>query len=231
MFYDSMNSGNQNLLGYSTVFFNTGDLFNKYIKYVESNPFRAIVYYKDDEGNDTDEIDVTSSKKDLTAIKVDREPYGTLVEGLDDDGIEEMRLSSRFVIQDKYDSLSSSEGFYLYLWKDNDNGVVPTDIYMKVEFNHAGYGRTIPFMMPFYDPDVDSKTGIKTFDEILEDWSDETTMYNARKYRKYSYIHFKYRYDKANDRHVYYLDDELYGDGVHFKDNRIVLNLYEAKMI
>jgi hypothetical protein len=39
-----------------------------------------------------------------------------------------------------------------------------------------------------------------------------------------------------NERHVYYLDDEFYGTepeggGVHFKDNSITINLYEAKIV
>ena len=63
----------------------------------------------------------------------------------DYDEIESLRLSSQFVVKDKYSSESSSEGFYLYLWKDMAN-TTPGDIYMRVEFNHAGYGRTIPFL-------------------------------------------------------------------------------------
>lgn len=229
MFYDSTNPGDQNLLYYSTIFFDSGDMFSKYIRRVSDTPYRAVVYDEDDEGNET--INTTKSRTNLIGLKVDREPYGTLVEGLDDDDIDELRLSSRLTVEDKYDSISSSEGFYLYLWKDNDNGVTPTDLYMKVEFNHAGYGRTIPFMMPFYDEKVDGQTGIKTFEEILTDWSNDDTKYNVRKYLKYSYIHLKYRYDKVNKRHVYYLDDTFYGDGVRFENNKITFNLYEAKII
>ena len=53
---------------------------------------------------------------------------------------------------------------------------------------------------------------------------------------KYSYIHFKYKYDKIHKQHIYYLDDEFYGTnpedgGVHYQDNVMTINLYEAKMI
>ena len=107
---------------------------------------------------------------------------------------------------------------------------------MKVEFNHAGYGRTIPFMMPFKDPNKEEGNGIKTFRDILDDWNSEDGKYGARRYMKYSYIHFKYKYDKRYKRHIYYLDDEFYGKnpkngGVHYDDNIMVINLYEAKMI
>ena len=230
LFYDSTNPGNQNLLHYSTVFMGSGLLFKKYMKGIEDEPYREITYNVDSEGNELDSIASTNESK--IGIRVNREPCGTLLEDCSsDDDIEDLRLSSRFVVEDKYDSDKCSEGFYLYLWKDNDEGYAPSDIYMKVEFNHAGYGRTIPFMMPYWDKNVDGSQGIKTFEEILEDWSDDSTKYGARKYLKYSYIHLKYRYDKENERHVYYLDDQLYGDDVHYENNKLVFNLYEAKMV
>jgi hypothetical protein len=70
-----------------------------------------------------------------------------------------------------------------------------------------------------------------------EDWgSDTDKRYGIKKYLKYSYIRFKYKYDKITKRHVYYLDDEFYGTnvnngGVHFEDNAITINLYEAKIV
>lgn len=230
LFYDSINPANQHLLHYSTIFMDTGKLFKKYIKGVEDTPYSTIVYDTDSEGNEISTI--SEFKTDKVGIRVDREPYGVLLDDCEDDeDIEEYRLSSRFVAEDRYDAEKSSEGFYLYLWKDNDGGFAPTDIYMKVEFNHAGYGRTIPFMMPFYDIKVDGKNGLKSFEEILDDWSDDETKYGAKKYLKYSYIHLKYRYDKISSRHVYYLDDTVYGDDVYFENNKIVFNLYEAKMV
>ena len=273
MFYDSMNPGNQNLLYYSTIFVDSGKLFGKYIKYIEDTPYRSVVY-ETNEDTETETINAKDSTIDLVGIKVDREPYGDLLKDEEDndfttlDQVEELRLSCQFTVRDKFQSDASSDGFYLYLWKDNESGVIPTDIYMKVEFNHAGFGRTIPFMMPFWDPykyekvpDKDKplkKKGIKTFKEILNDWNsikndngvwqceikeDETSktintdgQYGARQYMKYSYIHFKYKYDKIHKQHIYYLDDEFYGTkpedgGVHYKDNVMTINLYEAKMI
>lgn len=240
MFYDSTNPANQNLLYYSTIFVNAGQLFGKYIRYIEETPYRSTVY-EIDEDTEKEVINVESSTTDMIGIKVDREPYGDLLKDEDNkplfkDKIEEIRLSSQFIVKDKYQSEASSDGFYLYLWKDNDNGVIPTDIYMKVEFNHAGYGRTIPFMMPFKDPNKNEGNGIKTFTEILDDWNSKDGKYGARRYMKYSYIHFKYKYDKYHKQHIYYLDDEFYGEnpkngGVHYADNVMTINLYEAKMI
>ncbi len=219
MFFDSTNPTNQNMLAYYTIFMDSGAFFSKYVRYIESEGYKK------------------GEKTNLVGIKVDREPTKTsklidITKKTNIDDIEAVRLSSQFVVKDKYMSDASSEGFYLYLWKDNMNGTVPTDIYMKVEFNHAGYGRTIPFMMPFFDKKKDDKVGIKTFEQIIKDWSTEKTKYGIKKYLKYSYIHFKYKYDKETNRHVYYLDDEFYGgNSVYFDDNAITLNLYEAKIV
>lgn len=273
MFYDSMNPGNQNLLYYSTIFVDSGKLFGKYINHIEDTPYNSVVYETNEE-TEIETINAEKSQTGLVGIRVDREPTGDLLKDEDDvafdniDQVEELRLSCQFTVQDKFQSKASSDGFYLYLWKDNESGVIPSDIYMKVEFNHAGFGRTIPFMMPFWDKNKyekmddnakpNKKKGIKTFNEILNDWNsikndngvwqceikEEETIktintdgqYGARQYLKYSYIHFKYKYDKIHKQHIYYLDDDFYGTdpkkgGVHYKDNVMTINLYEAKMI
>ena len=58
-------------------------------------------------------------------------------------------------VENKWLSNRTSEGFYLYLFPDglfDENGDANTGrtIYMKAEFNHAGYGRTIPMMAPYH---------------------------------------------------------------------------------
>lgn len=276
-FYDSMNPANQNMLGYSTIFLDSGNLFSKYVRYFETDGYKMIGYDKNNYG--IYNIDNNAKK----GIRVDREYNFD----------EEHRLSSQFVVKNKNTSTASSEGFYLYLWKDNES-VLPQDLYMKVEFNHAGYGRTIPFMMPYWDKQKwnndNKKSGIKTFDEILDDWKSKKYTYKnkdkdkpndlkteddylklseelrknyllldvfkwkvnntetdghygMRQYMKFSYIHLKYKYDKDNDKHIYYLDPETYCkidpekekcniDFPKGKDGNkeIVINLYEAKV-
>lgn len=232
MFFDSMNPTNQNMLAYYTIFMDSGSYFSKYARYIETEGYRII-----------------GKSGTFTGIKVDREPTKTskrkdIDSNTDMDDVESVRLSSQLVVEDKYMSDASSEGFYLYLWRDNFLGTIPQDIYMKVEFNHAGYGRTIPFMCPFRDPNKNEGNGFKSFNDILMDWSvseedwgsDTDKRYGIKKYLKYSYIRFKYKYDKITKRHVYYLDDEFYGTnvkngGVHFEDNAITINLYEAKIV
>jgi len=230
LYYDSMNSANQNLIGYSTVFFDTNDLFSKYIKYIDGKNYVSVGADKNNYGRY-----IPTEKK--VGIRVDRDSF-----------VDNTRLSSQLVIKDKNSSKTSSEGFYLYIWKDNEL-TLPQDLYMKVEFNHAGYGRTIPFMMPYWDSKKWSgRSGIKTFEEILNDWNSTKQInnyttnwiynntntdghYDITQYNKFSYIHLKYQYDKETDRHIYYLDPDIYGSSVTNQNtNEIVINLYEAKI-
>ena len=232
LFFDSMNPADQNLLAYSTVFIDSGALFSKYVRHFEGEGFSALNYNGDI---------VLPTSLDLNGIRINREPMigkETYEEFKDD--LEDVRLSSQLVIKDKYNSTTSSEGFYLYLWRDNDSGATPTDLYMKVEFNHAGYGRTIPFMMPYKDKDDDGKEKgeVKTFKEIVGDWrpteeEGKYVGYGIKRYLKYSYIHLKYQYDTVDKRHVYYVDTDLYkgtDKSIYGIDNTMKFDLYEAKI-
>lgn len=305
-FYDSDNYANQNLLHTSTIFLDSGDLFAKYIKNIETeNVYKTTedftaqenpnITYKNGDilsSSEYERLSYDKQKKcvfegnafaitgssatnsdtvyDKIGVRVNREPMrneaidkANFVDSIED--IEEMRMSAQIVVSDKYSSKHSSEGFYFYTYKGNDNGVYPSDIYMRVDFNHAGYGRTIPFMMPYIRDNEENleKTSpgyerytktkrdnkIKTFDDICYDWSDvdfdrgiEGTEYlkedykvgySTVKYMKYCYIKWKYRYDKTTQKHIYYLDPDVYGTGVtsnNSHSHNIILNLYEGKI-
>ena len=177
-------------------------------------------------------------ENDLYGIKNDREPYGNLINDKSDNEIENYRLSTQFSIKDKYSSNTSSEGFYLYLWKDIKEPIIPKDIYMKIEYNNAEYGRTIPLMMPYYT-DNEKGIGIKNYETIINDWTNGMVLkdgtskvgYSLKRYLEYSYIKLKYKYSVNDSLYVYYLDDELYGNDVIDKGDKIILNLYEAKIV
>lgn len=237
MYFDSTNPANQNMIGYSTIFFDTGDMFAKYIKYNEEKNYVAVNMNKNRYG-------VYNISEGKTGIRVNRESFD-----------EKTRLSSQFVVKSKNTSKASSEGFYIYIWKDNEMAL-PQDLYMKVEFNHAGYGRTVPFMMPYWDKKKwnNTENGIKTLQQILDDWNSKAEEqpdqnnrivwkyngketdghYGIRQYTKFSYIHLKYQYDKENDKHIYYFDPDTYGN-INYPtgddgNKYIEINLYEAKV-
>jgi hypothetical protein len=217
-YYDSMNAAEQRLLAYSTIFMDNNKLYSKFIS--RSN-FEC--YF-----DDNDDI--------VKGIKVDREVNtgarnmnGSLmnilnVSSVTTEEIEDYRLSSQISVKNKYNSTASSEGFYLYTWESDGDVTIPMDIYMKAEFNHAGYGRTIPMMAPYKDV----TPGFKTNYDIIDDWNNGG--YGIKKYQRYSYIHLKAEYDNTMKRYIYYLDPTTYGNTPKIDGNIININLYEARI-
>ena len=208
-YFDSPDSTNQNLLAYSTIFLDSNSLFSKYVRFNEKNGYREINLNGDKFGS-------YYIIDDKVGIKVNREMNFN----------EDERLSSQIVVKDKNISNSSSEGFYLYLWKDYESPIFQ-DIYMKVEFNHAGFGRSIPFMLPYFESIRDNVGRVKTFSEIVHEHNQGG--YGMKEYLKYSYIKLKCFYDKEKMCHVYFLDPYYYGN-LSNNNKEIVLNLYEAKI-
>ena len=148
-----------------------------------------IVYSNKDDGK--------VSEDKLNGIRVNRELK--VEKRIDEDKIEECRLSSQMVVTDKFISNNSSEGFYLYLWKDNVTESA-LDIYMRVEFNHAKYGRIIPFTMPYSNGSITSFQKIAEECTHIENGVLINDGFSLEDYRRYSYIHFKYL---KSDEHGY----------------------------
>ena len=230
-YYDSDDPGKQSLLAYSTIFVDCNKLYSKFISRMNFN-----CYFNSDG-------DI------VKGIKVDREvntlmPPDSLTallgaKSLKPEEIEESRLSSQISVKNRFTSNNSSEGFYLYTWELNDIPTIPTDVYMKVEFNHAGYGRNIPMMAPYItkaehdDPSQGNpyynKTGFKTNADIAGDWN-SNRQYGIKRYTRYSYIHFKTKYDVNTKRHIYYLDPDTYGTKYDWDKSILNINLYEARI-
>lgn len=219
-FYDSPNAGEQKLLSYSTVFVDCNKLYSKFIS--RSN-FEC---YFDDNGDIVKGIKVNREVNTGTRYTENSLMNILGVSSMTREDIENYRLSSQLVTQNKYLSNNSSEGFYLYTWDLSDTPSVPTDIYLKVEFNHAGYGRNIPMMAPYKD----DNSGFKTNNDIINDWAPNASGYGIKKYTRYSYIHLKAKYDENTKRRVYYLDPDTYGITPAVDGNVININLYEARI-
>lgn len=212
-FYDSPRITDQSLLATSTIFFNTNQLYSNYM-----------VGYKMDGmyvnlGGLHDNIS--------TRFEFDSNLYQVQ----DVEKLEKFRLSSQLSVKDKYSSNISSEGFYLYLWV-NDETTEPSSIYMKAEFNHAGYGRTIPMMMPYFIDGVDTApttygNNFKLNSDIANDWANTNNGYSILRYNEYTYLKLKYVYDIESKRYVYYIDPEVYGN---VNGPILNINLYEARV-
>lgn len=116
LFFDSKDRATQTLLFYSTIFINTTDMYSKLIKNITSHQNKNI---------DKEYVSIVNANKDL-------------------------QLTCSFSCYDKNNMTHSSEGFYVYLFPSlvdrlKDENDIST-IYMRVEFNHAKYGKTIPLV-------------------------------------------------------------------------------------
>ena len=140
---------------------------------------------------------------------------------------ESLRLSTKFRITNKYDNTKSSEGFYMYLFPTEiENENEERTIYMKVEFNHAGYGKTIPMMLPTREEgmgvikstDNDFPINfIKNEEGLISTYFD--------KYQSSVMIPLKIKYDNKLRDYVYYFP--FIGSN---NDYKIELNLFEPRI-
>ena len=215
MFYSSNDPLSRELLYYSTIFLDSGELYTKYANIKNTLNLNEYVSHA---------FDKTRTDDDL-------------------------RLSAKFTVKNKFNSTKSSEGFYLYLFPDEvgEENTART-IYMKVEFNHAGYGKTVAMMLPRvrfnvigYDDNGDNIYGDKmsygignfplnssdsdfplTFTKI----SDNGMIDND--YERYSnsvMIPVNIVYSKEKKTYLYYFP--WYNRA---NENKIIINLWEPRM-
>lgn len=134
----------------------------------------------------------------------------------DDD---ELALCCNFECFNKYNMSGSSEGFYLYMFPNIVNGLEPTTMYMKVELNHSLYGKTIPLICP---KNKDSKFDLP---QLHYEYTNSTSgrYTNLNQLYKDMYIEVKLKYDKENNRYIWYIPGTDNGE--------ININLYEPRII
>ncbi len=154
-----------------------------------------------------------------------------------------LRLDTRFTVNNKYDTTKSSEGFYLYLFPNEVSGEnIPRTIYMKVEFNHAGYGKTIPMMLP-RERMINSETSKITYSDnaspLLSSSEDfpitfltkemigetEGMKSDIERYTNSIMIPVNIIYDKTKKNYLYYFP--WYNRA---QENKIIINLWEPRM-
>ena len=122
-FYNSKDPIEQKLLYYSTIFLDGGTLYGKYLKQLI-----AI---------NNNEILLKEPKNEKCKVVFTQDGPSP--------------VDTEIVITNEFDRTKSSEGFNLYLFSQDREFIKDIDsektLYMKVEFNHAGNGKTIPMIM------------------------------------------------------------------------------------
>lgn len=133
-----------------------------------------------------------------------------------DDVDEEKRLGTRVTVKDKYNSEKSSEGFYLYLFgSEFDKSGEAKDVYMKVEFNHAGYGRTIPMTKPYGNGTKVNQYGIP-----FSGYFGSLFIKLRAKYKPYGDCNYIYFVDEPNENAII----------IDTATRTITFNLFEVKI-
>lgn len=210
-YYDSIDPNSQMLLATSTVFMDEHALFKKFIDNSRKNVNTySLVSYDNDKAKDLNKISVMSEFKNGGSVVID----------------ESKRLSSRFVITNKYDTDTSSEGFYIYMFKEYSENLHPREIFMKVEFNHAGIGTTLPFIKPMsWTKDNSSKTWFPN-KELSVGSAEMMKGVELEKKNAQDYIPLYAVYDFKNKEYVYVFDKRY----VTVNDGVASINLFELKL-
>ena len=209
-YYDSIDPNRQMLLATSTVFMDEHALFKKFIDNSRKNVNTYSLVSADEKTRDLNKISVMSELKDGNSAVIE----------------ESKRLSSRFVITNKYDTDTSSEGFYIYMFKEYSENLHPREIFMKVEFNHAGIGTTIPFIKPMsWTEDNSSKTWFPN-KELSVGSAEMMKGVELEKKNVQDYIPLYAVYDFKNKEYVYVFDKRY----VTVNDGVASINLFELKL-
>ena len=124
------------------------------------------------------------------------------------------KTRASFTVYNRYNRDKSSEGFYLYLFPE----YIGKTIYMKVEFNHAGYGRTIPLVY-IQNGKLPISYMFKKENGKVITKNDLSDLYNDM------YIPITIGYDEINNDYIYSYDVPIRTIG-----EETVINLYEPKI-
>ena len=214
-FYDSVDPMTQNLLATSTIFFDESKTFKKYMNNI-SGFDKKIMYENVDK--DVNNINHTIGVKTEVCYNNER---NELIYLWDDT----KRLSSRFSVMNKYESNDSSEGFYLYMFRDYATNMHPSKLFMKVEFNHAGLGKSLLFTLPT------SKDGHVLKLNNKDDLNELKEGVRINEIHKHSYIPLTAVYDIKQKRYSYYIDTNYISpETISSNNGHLQFNLFEMKI-
>ena len=254
-YYDSPDPNTQSLLCTSTVFMDEHSLYKKYLDNSRRNirDYGVIQEQKFKTSATTDGTEyviIPQEIIDTSGDVINRISVSTEVlkgshnpkrkeYNVNDIDIDEMyndarRISSRFRITNKYNTDTSSEGFYLYMFREYSENLRPKPIYMKIEFNHAGIGKTIPFIVPMkWAGKTTSNNEVYPVSALTLSGADLTELkegYPLSYVYAQTYIPLYAVYDYKNKQYAYVFDDRYIDRDVLDKENRIRLNLFEIKI-
>ena len=187
-FYDTPNRETQKLLFYSTVYFDTNELYKKYCN--------ILAYYTGKETKKSKQYVYDANDVLVTSGYV---------------------LDATLSCTDKFNEDSSADGFYLHLFEKMVSGYSASMIYMKAEFNNAKYGKTVPLTMPSWAnsngpiPPVGNNAKsfpmdyFYTYSGETEDDTIKTQTVNMGKLLNDMYIKVMIKFDRWTNRFVWFI--------------------------
>ena len=222
-YYDSIDPQNQTLLATSTVFMDEHSLFKKYI----DNSRKNVNIYKTI--SETSSATTCIDKITVESEFVDEKKKSSKATTCDNKIItidENKRLGSRLIISNKYNTDTSSEGFYIYMFKEYSKNLHPRQIFMKVDFNHAGVGLSLPFIKPMSWNKVGDNEELTPQEPLgLDSKELKDGILLEQKYAQ-DYIPLYAVYDFKNKEYAYVFDKRY----VTVEDGIASLNLFELKL-
>lgn len=221
-YYDSIDPQNQTLLATSTVFMDEHSLFKKYIGNSRKN---VNIYKTISETSATTCIDKITVESEFVDEKK-KSSKATICDNKIITIDENKRLGSRLIISNKYNTDTSSEGFYIYMFKEYSKNLHPRQIFMKVDFNHAGVGLSLPFIKPMSWEKVGDNEELTPKEPLgLDSEELKDGILLEQKYAQ-DYIPLYAVYDFKNKEYAYVFDKRY----VTVEDGIASLNLFELKI-
>lgn len=159
---------------------------------------------------------------------------------------ESHRISSRLTIKNKYQTDTSSEGFYHYIFREYSEDLHPKPIYMKIEYNHAGIGKIIPMLVPMKWASGKTSTDLNDYKNLKINPISALTLSDSNDIKDlkkgiplsclYSqlYIPFYAVYDFINKQYVYVIDERYLTENnkdILHKKGILNIDLFEMKIM
>ncbi len=235
LYYSSNDIINKSLITYTTSFLDSNKLFSKYTSLRNNSDF--LNYY--------------NGSNALTDDNAPKNVFSCFEPAAVDEKYKGLRLSSQILLKSKMFSDASSDGFYMYLFKEDAPSKVPKRLYLKGEFNNAGYGKTVSLTIPHTVNDDETISVIQysspdfpttyTKDYTLHtDGGEEITSesgktFDYEKYNNNTFLPVDCVYDENLRKYIYYFPWDLEGgNGTatnDFKNKKITLNFWEPKLV
>lgn len=228
LYYDSKDVLNKNLLTYSTSFLDSGKLFSKYS--LIRNNTSLFKYVAESEKYDNEMVMFEPGQQFTSGKKGDERDE----EISQNKKYDTLRLSTTITLKDKYNDDASSDGFYIYLFKQDAPSEKPVNLYLKAEFNNAKYGKTLNLMLPVKDG-LPVRFASDDFPKDFTITENGKSKFDFDRYYNSLYVNVKCKYDKDLKKYVYYFpwdpnEQSGYTVSNDAEKKKITLNFFEPKV-